>query len=266
MILFYNLTVSATYIEDEIISVIYDEHEPIVITKHDTKKRTAMGQIPTVQAIKQNALICRDARNLTVVIPDDAIERALLQIQKQNNISQEQFIQLLRADGLSLDDYRAELKTLYTVNSMIDFRVNSRAAVSYESILKYYQEHPVYHEIEYCVAIKKFPQVTYNNEKKLITQLQAKDNNYWNNSFWVRSDQLAADKKFISSMKVGSVHVLKEYDVYTVFKLLDKKEPVLVDLAERYEEILSLLKKTLERTLEAEYIKELFNNAIIVDF
>lgn len=254
------------FVEDEIVSVIYDEQEPIVITKSDVQKVPLMGGVHTLEKIQRDALICRDARNLSVTIPDEAIERSLTQIQKQNNLSAEQFEKLLAAEGLSLDAYRVELKRLYTVNSMLDFRVHSRAVVSYESILHFYQQNPVFTDAQYHVAVKQIMYDKTVDTKKITKKFVLKPDTYWNTHFWITQKELAQEKYFITQMNVGAVELVRDAQYYTIYKLLEKKEPEQVLLKDRYDQIVAALKKPLEQELEKQYCEELFKNAIMINF
>lgn len=258
-----------SFIDDKIISVIYDEEEPIIITKKDLEKPNILGRPHTLESIKLNGLICADARKLKVVIPEDAIERMVEQILKQNNLSLEQFLELLKNEGHTLETYREALKEMQLINSMLDFRVHSRATISYEAIVQYYNDNPVIKEEMYKLqtGYVPFEQTTARNKQKLKIIKQLKENAFTlTDAFWIKSSEIDPAKYFIKTMKINKPVIKAEQDGFRIYLLLGEQKAAPVPLTERYEEIVKILKEPLEKELLQKYHEELIKNAVIVDF
>lgn len=264
-----NFCFGQPFIDDKILSIIYAE-EPIVITQKDVNRSNILGRAHSLHSLKLDALICRDACKLKITLPDEAIERMLEQIQKQNNISLDQFQVLLAAEGHTLDSYRQELKNMQIINSMLDFKVHSRATITYESIMAYYNAHPLMQEPTYqlitCFVLFDSSISTHEQKQKITTQLRKKNNFNWTESFKIQDSDIAETKNFIKTMNIQSSVIQEEEKGFRIYTLLNKQESMLVPLTERYEDIVKILKEPLEKELLAKYHAELLDNAIIVDF
>ncbi|HTM06177.1 MAG TPA: SurA N-terminal domain-containing protein [Patescibacteria group bacterium] len=261
---------SKQFIDDRTLCIIPDTEEAIVITQKDLTRANILGKPQTLVNLKLDALICQDARKLKISIPDDVIERMIEQIQKQNNISFDQFEALLTAEGHTMDSYRQELKNIQLINTMLDFRVYSRANVSYEDITKYYNEHPRMEESRYQLIscfISFDDALAKNSQKeKIIRELKKQNEFIWTQPFWIKESEIADSKIFIKTMDPGSSTVQEEQNGFRIYTLLNKKESAFIPLNERYEEITKILKEPLEKQLLAKYHEELLRNAITIDF
>lgn len=258
------------FVDDTILTVIYDEEESIVITQKDLQRPNILGRPHTLQDLKLDALICRDARKLKVTIPDDVLNRMLEQIQKQNNISLEQFLEILKAENHTLTTYLEELKNMQLINSMLDFRVHSRATVSYENIMKYYNDHPIMQEERYqlrqCFVPFNNTKSIMKQKKDLLKQLHTGESFDWTDSFWVNSSDIDPSKDFIKSLHINKPLIQEEKEGFRIYLLVTKQKAMPIPLTERYEEIVKILKEPLEKELLHKYHQELLNNAIIIDF
>jgi hypothetical protein len=261
---------SEKFIDDKTLCLIYDAEETVVITQKDLTRVNILGRPHSLYDLKIDALMCQDAHKLKISLPDDAIERMIEQIQKQNNISLNQFEALLKAEGHTLDSYRQELKNMQIINGMLDFRVYSRTTIPYESIMKYYNEHPRMQEPTYQLIscfISFDPTLTKEAQKDtIINQLKRENKFDWTQPFWIKDFDIADEKNFIKSMNIQSSMIQEEQYGFRVYTLLAKQESTLVPLNERYEEITKILKEPLEKELLTKYHEELLKNAIMVDF
>ena len=258
------------FIDDKIVCIIYDAEESVVITQKDIDRANILGRPQSLYNLKLDALMCRDARNLKISLPDDAVERMIEQIQKQNNISLDQLKTMLAAEGHTLDSYRTELKNMQIINMITDFRVHSRAIVPYEQIVAYYDAHPVMQEPRYQLITCFVPfdtSITNSVQKQTIIKQLSKKNSFdWTDPFWIHDSDIAQTKEFIKTMELHSSVIQQEQNGFRIYTLLDMQKSVLVPLTERYEEIVKILKEPLEKELLEQYHKELLENAIIVEF
>lgn len=257
-------------IDDKIVSIIYDEKETIVITKKDLERPNVFGGVPTLESLKLDALIRLDARKLKVEIPEDAIDRMIEHIQKDNNLTLNQFMELLKAEGHTLDSYREELKNMQLKNSILGFRVYSRAVVPYQDIVEYYTKHPIMQESAYKLTICFIPfesgVPTHVQKQNIRKHLETQNSLTWTDAFWIKDSEIDPKKDFIKKMTPKASIIGEESDGFRVYKLIEKREPTPVPLQERYDDIVKILKEPLEKELSEKYHKELLDNAIIVDF
>jgi hypothetical protein len=262
---------SEKYIDDKTVCIIYGtEENTIIITQKDVTRVNILGRPHSLHDIKLDALMCQDAHHLKISIPDDAIERMIEQIQKQNNISLNQFEALLKAEGHTLDSYRQELKNMQLINGMLDFKVYSRTTIPYETIMHYYHEHPRMQESTYELTSCFIPfenTLTKELQKENIEKQLKTENSFdWTQSFWIKESDIADSKNFIKNMSKNDFKIIEEQSGFRIYTFLNKKESVLIPLNERYEEITKILKEPLEKDLLKKYHEELLKNAIMVDF
>jgi parvulin-like peptidyl-prolyl isomerase len=81
----------------------------------------------------------------------------------------------------------------------------------------------------------------------------------WEEPFWVKQPEVAADKEFIFTLKAGQTSVPTAVaGGFQVYRLIEKKERHVVTLEERYKEIVDILRRPLYQDLMDKYKKHLF--------
>jgi peptidyl-prolyl cis-trans isomerase SurA len=128
---------------DRIVAVVNDE----VITRHElnVQKRTVISQLkrqgvaaPTASELDAQVLErfinervqLQHARENGIRVDDETVSAALQNIAKQNKMSMQQFSDALKADGVSVEQFREELKNEIIINRIREREVESRIVVT----------------------------------------------------------------------------------------------------------------------------------------
>jgi len=86
-------------------------------------------------------LILQQATELKLSVTSDQIDSSIAEIKKQNNIDDDQLREALRAQGMSMANYRADLKRQLLRFRVLNIAVGSRVNVSDEEVKAYYERH-----------------------------------------------------------------------------------------------------------------------------
>jgi peptidyl-prolyl cis-trans isomerase SurA len=96
-------------------------------------RRNALDQVVDKKLIEQKI------KELNIKVSDDEIRQSIEDVKKQNNIpSQEAFVAALAAQGLSFDQYRAQLQEQLEKLKLISMEVRSKIHVSETELTEFY--------------------------------------------------------------------------------------------------------------------------------
>ena len=87
-------------------------------------------------------LIEREAAGANITVSDEEIEAYMEEIQRQNGVDREGFMELLKAKGLSPDTYRNQIKADIMRTRILSSRVRNKVNILDEEIDKYVEAHP----------------------------------------------------------------------------------------------------------------------------
>lgn len=260
------------FLIDKIEAVIFGDENTAIVTKSDVEKLTLEGRPRSLPDIIFEKLVAMDAAKFKIMADEGAVDRYLTMIMREHNLSQADLIAMFRSAGYTYEEGREQLATMFAVNTMIDFKIKSRLIIPEAQIISYYKEHPIIEEAAYriqriVVQPKKTMSAAEMKDKvqralqigKEVPGIQV------STAFWIKHDDIAADKMFITTMKPGALSdPIKIKDGFEMFRLLEKRDQREVPLEDRYNEISNELKKPLFEKLFQEYRKSLFDAASIV--
>lgn len=86
-----------------------------------------------------NALLHQEAERFNISISDVELENQILSVRSQAGVTEDQFIAQLATQGLTLDDYREELRNNILRQRLISVMVKRKVVVTDEEIQKFYQ-------------------------------------------------------------------------------------------------------------------------------
>lgn len=86
-------------------------------------------------------LILQQATDLKLSVSSDQIDASIEEIKKQNNIDDDQLREALRGQGMSMAQYRSDLKRQLLRFRVLNIAVGSRVNVSDEEVKAYYDRH-----------------------------------------------------------------------------------------------------------------------------
>ena len=86
-------------------------------------------------------LIGEQAVELRLTVTPEQVDASIAEIKRQNNIDDEQLKDALRAQGMSMASYRADLKKQLLRFRVINIAVGSKVTISDEDVRAYYDRH-----------------------------------------------------------------------------------------------------------------------------
>lgn len=97
----------------------------------------------------EKRLIDQKIRELNIRVGDDEVRQAIDDIKRQNNIpNQEALVAALAGQGLTLEQYRAQLKEQLEKLRLVSMEVRSKIQVGESEIRSYYDSHPELYQEE----------------------------------------------------------------------------------------------------------------------
>jgi parvulin-like peptidyl-prolyl isomerase len=104
----------------------------------EKKRQTILREV--LERMIDEQLILQQAGDLKVTVTQDDIDKAVEDIKQQNHINQEQLVEALKEQGMSLASYRQDLKRQITRIKVISIAVRSRVSISDDDIKTYYEQ------------------------------------------------------------------------------------------------------------------------------
>ncbi len=112
-------------------------------------KQSGQTTLPTDALLSRRALESRitqtlqqqEAAKLGLSIPAEEIDNAMSDIESKNNIPAGRLPDVLKAQGVDLEDYRGTLRERLLTNKVINIAVRSKLSISEESMQEYYRKH-----------------------------------------------------------------------------------------------------------------------------
>jgi peptidyl-prolyl cis-trans isomerase SurA len=104
------------------------------------KKKLGTIQREVLDRLVDEQLILQQATDLKVNVSAEDIDRAVEDIQKQNNINHDQLVEALKEQNMTLSAYRQDLKRQITRLKVIGIAVRSRVQVSDDDLKTYYDQ------------------------------------------------------------------------------------------------------------------------------
>jgi peptidyl-prolyl cis-trans isomerase SurA len=103
--------------------------------------RAASLRHEVLERLIDDELILQQAVELKLSVTSEQIDSSIEEIKKQNNIDDDQLREALRAQGMSMANYRADLKRQLLRFRVLNIAVGSRVNVSDEEVKAYYERH-----------------------------------------------------------------------------------------------------------------------------
>lgn len=171
----------AAIVNDDIIT-IYEVNREYAAALQEEEKRT--GQPLSKEAVNTlkkdiiNALIDRKLikqkiKELNIVVSEEEVRQSIEDVKKQNKLSQEALASALLAQGLTFDQYRAQIKEQLERLRLMSQEVKSKIQVGekevrdyYDANLGQYTEEPTYRARHIFLKIDK--QATNEEIKKIM--------------------------------------------------------------------------------------------------
>lgn len=89
----------------------------------------------------EETLVQQRIRALNLTVSEEEIETAILDVQKQNNLTREQLVEALLAQGMTAEAYRSNLRKQIMRYKLISAEVRSKVDVTEKEVLSYFRAH-----------------------------------------------------------------------------------------------------------------------------
>src|SRR5579872_472308 len=267
------------FVIDSIGAVVFGQAGTEIITLSDVHRPSLTGAPQSQEDIIFERLVYLDAQKFKIAPDEEAVDKYLLEIQKQNNLTLDELKQIFKQAGYTYQEGREQFKRLQTVKSLLDYKINSNLIVPRQEIEEYYRVHPLKQEAEYTLQYALVPYQSdkegqYEDIVEFINAQMAGNKKgvenpgiVWNEPFVMKQSEIADDKDFIFSMKVGSISMPRETaSGFELYLLKDKKNERTATLEERQAEIIRALTQPKYEKLMNDYKKQLFDSVSILYF
>ncbi len=267
-------SISSLYLIDTITAVVFGAEDTSIITKSDINRPALDGAIRSLDDIIFEKLVFQDAKKYKMLPDEDAIDKHLKAVQRENNLSFDQLKDIFKSAGYSYDEGREQFGIMSAVSSVLDFKIRSRLIVPEKDIIAYCNAHPEIEEASYQLQRTVIPFAVTQNKEEQKKEIIAGTKNgnepaglEWSPAFWINRSDIADNKKFIVALKIHELSEPNELkEGFELFKKIDEKEERTRSLEERYRDIADILRRPKYEELFANYKKEMFDIASILYF
>jgi len=264
---------------DQVKAVIHGVNGTTIVTESATKRAGLDGAIQTLDGLVFEGLVLQEAegkyKKVGVVPDDEAVEKHLDKVKKDNNLSEDDLTRIFKESGYAnYAEGFQKFKDMVTANSMLSFQAG-KITVPERDVAAYCEAHPQMEEANFFIERGTVPAGEFKNTKELNNALKAARDNKkeldgvtWTSPFWLKKSDTAEEKAFIFDLKEGqhsSAHPLEDGG-FEIYKVLQIKPERLRSIQERYHEVADILRRPLQKNFLDEYKKHLFENASVIYF
>jgi peptidyl-prolyl cis-trans isomerase SurA len=145
----------AATVNDDVITT-YDVAKETDQLAREAEKKAPLSlaektQLPTLalNRLIDRMLVMQKIKELNIKVTDDEVRQAIEDVKKQNNISQETLTATLQAQGLSFEQYKAQLREQLERLRLMSQEVRDKVVVGEKEMLAYYDANRAkYGEVE----------------------------------------------------------------------------------------------------------------------
>jgi peptidyl-prolyl cis-trans isomerase SurA len=169
-------TAGASVVVDRVIAVVNDE----IITMSDLQREAGKTADKTDERLLLEDMINRKlqmaaAKRAGMDVTEKEVSDAVEDIMKRNSLDRRQFEAALAKEGLTLDQYRAELKEQMTLSRVFNKFVRSGLTIDEGEIRAYYERNPKAFELPEEIRVRQIlVKVPENASRTEIDSLQEK--------------------------------------------------------------------------------------------
>ncbi len=253
--------------------VVFGADETHIITSMDLGRPSVFeGRMLSEKEYFLRCLIYEDSLNYKIPIGEDTIDKYLLSIRKEYNMTDQDIVRLMEDAFFTYEEGRKAIKMLYSANAVIGFKIQDRLIVAEDVVKKYYDEHPEFIEASYLidVALVNVPEgKTAEDIKQELEEYKKEPMKFsmfsWSEPFLLKEAELADDKRVLINMDPGSVLIQENLLSFDLVRLKEKTvahQRPLDD--EYYQAIVNILRAPLLEELRKEYETNLWDRSAIL--
>ena len=232
------------------------------------------GTRPTLEATITDLALAQEAKKYRVWPTPEEIDKQWRMLAESNKKTLKEFEDLLIAAGFTPQEGRNEFAQINAINSLVGFKITGNLIVTEAAVMQHYNENPEYEPTSYYIEYALIPldsaitpQEQLKNIEKMVKNHDANHDLPWGAAFWVKEEELAQDKQFITQLVPNQISLpVQTEQGFELFRLKSKKEGRQLTLDERYNEIVGILRKPTYARLMDEFQKDLLDKASIIYF
>jgi peptidyl-prolyl cis-trans isomerase SurA len=288
----------AAIVNDEIITIRELDREFDMASK-DVEKKDGPLSVEAAKRLRSSILdslvdrmlVKQKIKELNIVISEEEIRQSIEDVKRQNRLSQEAFVSALLSQGLTFDQYKAQLKDQLERLRLMSQEVKSKVQVSEKEVSDYYAANKASFSSEdsyraRAIFLRLPKDADPEKIRSVILKLQtvmaaakkggdfaelakkySDDANAQKDGgdlgFFKKGEMLADIEKIVFTLKPGEVEMISTLTGYYVIKL-EEKSPGLV---KPFEEVKGLINDNLYRKKSEErftqWLQELRKGAAI---
>jgi peptidyl-prolyl cis-trans isomerase SurA len=166
-------TVNAEVITwSELMSVISLEGKQFLENVPESEKKEKMKELerPFLKNMIDMKLQLQEARKMGIKVGASEIEGAVGEIQKKYNLTDEELMKSLEAEGITLKDYKARLSEQILMTKVVNAAIKSNIVITDREIEEYYENNKDRYSGEEKVKIRQilFPSTGDDSQKAAI--------------------------------------------------------------------------------------------------
>lgn len=148
-------------INDSIITQ-FDLDEKIKPVLKQIKGRTLVGaekekfedfKRQTLEKMVSDALLAQEIAKYQINISDDVIDGEIKRLQEQNGLTEEEFAQRVQDDGLTMVEFRTNLKSIIEKQELLSYKVHEKVLVTDTDIENEYSAHSDDYKLDKMVEL-----------------------------------------------------------------------------------------------------------------
>jgi peptidyl-prolyl cis-trans isomerase SurA len=144
----------------------------------DREKAKAEAKQTILSRLIDALLVEQESRKAGITVRDEEITDAINDLKKQQNLSQEEFVNALKREGNTPEKFRKDMRDQLMRMRLIQREIKARSAVTDEEIGEYYSKHRQDYEGQEVVQIRQILLILPKGEdpetkEKLRSQIEA---------------------------------------------------------------------------------------------
>lgn len=104
------------------------------------KKQIEKLRVQTLQQMVSDALLAQEIEKYGIVISEETVDKEIQNVKDQRNLSDEDFAEMLKKDGVTSEEFRKKLTELFQKQELIGYMVHSKVLVTDTEIQKDYDD------------------------------------------------------------------------------------------------------------------------------
>lgn len=145
-----------TEVVDRIVATVDGEPVTEYELRRYAQERGGSGASERVllDALITDRLLEKEIKAQGISAKDEEIARYMTEIQERNNMDAEQFEKAIQSQGLTLEQYRAKVKSEIEKVALVNREIRSRVNVTKEDVQRHYEAHKDEYEIKDRVRVR----------------------------------------------------------------------------------------------------------------